>query len=91
MATIRSNHKPRPVLSWEDLTPAERKEFDYMTLQHQRDLSNFFRYKGNVYDLGEAVIMDTDPYWDGAYAQSAFHAVLVKVLDGEVIVGQQFC
>ena len=38
---IKTNNQPRDILSWYDLTPAERKEFDYL----EEGDGSFFRYK----------------------------------------------
>ena len=46
---IRTNNVPRDVLARWELTEEESKEFDYLP----PDEGNFFRFKGEVYDLGE--------------------------------------
>jgi len=84
---IVTNNQPRQLLDWDNLTPKEQKELDYF--DPSEDSGNFFRYKGQVYDLGEFMRVDSLPGWDGASAQSAFHGVLVKVVGDcqSVIVG----
>jgi hypothetical protein len=101
--TIRTNHKPRPVLQRYELTEKESAEFDYLA----PDEGSFFRYKGQVYDLGEfsRVIvpgaermhpMECDnpgfAGWDGYASDSFFSGMLVKYTDGfeSVIVAQYF-
>lgn len=87
MATIiRTNHKPRPVLSWADLTPAEQGEFDHY--RGEDDGASYARYRGAVYDLSD---MPRAPAslapWDGALADSAFSAVLARFVDdGDAVV-----
>lgn len=83
---VTTDNTPRPILGWHDLTDVEREEFDYIDSPED---AKFFRYKGGVYDLGEATVCDFDGQWDGVYPESAFSAVLVYVVDSEsVIVGR---
>ena len=48
--TIKTNNVPRPIVCGWELTEKEAAEFDYLD-----DITEggFFRYKGEVYDLGE--------------------------------------
>ena len=86
---IKTNNQPRDILTWYDLTPAEQKEFDYFD---PVNIGNFFRYKGNVYDIGEAMRIEGIEDWQGCYSETAFSGVLIKISsDGEtIIVGQYF-
>lgn len=59
---IRTNNKPRPVLYGWELDKKEQKEFDYLEFAEtplddmlDGDWHTFFRYRGQVYDLGEFV------------------------------------
>jgi hypothetical protein len=98
--TVRTNNVPRDILSWFDLTEREQKEFDYLDTEERRMDTSFFRYKGNVYDLGDAMGIfrsDTcqmDPLrdWHGYYGDSYFSGVLVRYADEfeRVVVGQYF-
>lgn len=105
MITIRTNHVPRFTVYGFDLTDEERKEFDYFRspgdtdedFNEALDCGTFFRYKGWVYDLGEAVRINRySPEefegWDGYYGETYFSGVLVKLVDAgeKVIVGQYF-
>ena len=95
--TIYTNNVPRNVLYGYELSPAEQAEFDYMD-----DINDgsFFRYKGQVYDLGEFMrVTDTMENchgfkgWDGYHGDSYFSGVLVKYTDDceQVIVGRWIC
>ena len=56
--TIRTNNVPRPIINAWELTPEERKEFDYLdweAIEDGRDSASFFRYRGELYDLSEFV------------------------------------
>ena len=88
MKIVTNNH-PRENLTWRQLTPKEQKEFDYFD---PSNIGSFFRYKGNVYDIGEAMRIEGIADWQGCYTETAFSGVLIKVSsDGEtVIVGRYF-
>ncbi len=85
---IKTNNQPRTILSWYDLTPAERKGFDYL----EEGEGSFFRYKGWVYDLCEAMVIENIGQWQGYYSGTAFSGVLVRYASDcdQVIVGQYF-
>lgn len=88
---IITNNQPRPIIYWHELTSKEKQGFDYLTEEEEANDSSFFRYKGWVYCLGEFMRDGTPAGWDGVSAQSAFDAVLVKIVDNEaVIVGRAF-
>ena len=71
--TIKTNNQARPLLDYNDLTTAERSEFNY-------DIrgAEFFRYKGNVYDFSDAMKTGVEG-WDGIYNESAFSGVLIRL------------
>lgn len=58
--TIRGNDTPRDTLYWYELTEQEQKEFDYLTEQDAQEYATFFRYRDNVYHLGD--IMRVESY-----------------------------
>lgn len=104
--TVRTNNIPRPVIYGFDLTEKERKEFDYLdfttdcqdnTGDNEGNYRQFFRYKGNVYDLGDCMRVEESNTlckgWDGYYGETFFSAVVVKYVNNfeSVIVGQVFC
>jgi ribosomal protein L30E len=89
---IRTNNKPRHVIYGFELSNKERQEFDYYTGE-ELDNATFFRYKGNIYDVGEFMrCPDSLAPWHGYSSDSYFSGVVVKIVDnGEsVIVGQYF-
>lgn len=57
---VITNHIPRPVLYWWNLTDKERTDFDYLDTEPKREEATFVRYKGSAYDLG-----DTEGPWGG--------------------------
>ena len=96
---IVTNNVPRQLIHGYELTDKEREEFDYLSSDElfERD---FFRYKGNVYDMGEFMrITDTMELhdsqlkeWHGYMADSYFSGILVRYIerDEEIVVGQFF-
>jgi len=92
---IITNNQPRFTINGFDLNENERKEFDYLS-EEELDAEMFFRFKGQVYSLGDFVATRKDSEhkeWDGIFSGSAFHAVCIKLVDNgeKVIVGQMFC
>ena len=71
-----------PRLYWEDLLPQEQRELDY----YQEDGGlNFFRFKGQVYDLCQIGCFNHN-YWHGSDMHSAWSGVLVHVCsDGDSV------
>lgn len=65
-----------PLLYWEDLTKSEQKEIDYYA-EDEGGL-NFFRFKGQVYDLCQIGRFD-HTYWHGSDMHSAWSGILVHV------------
>lgn len=93
--TITTNHVPRNVIDAYELTAAERAEFDYLPWQAidaGEDSASFFRYRGELYDLGEFVATDRtrelrprSPLcaWDGYRSDSFFSATVVRYVYDE--------
>jgi predicted heme/steroid binding protein len=94
--TIRTNHQPRPILYWWDLTEAERKEFDYRS---EDDGAMYVRYKGVTYDLSDFMRWSSGvtpqmqeagfTRWDGYASDSFFSGVLCRFVDtdqGESVI-----
>ncbi len=95
--TIKTNNVPRDVVEAHELTEAERAEFDYLdwpAIEDGRGSASFFRYKGEVYDLGEFEVWDnpaspTRQNWDGFRSDSFFSAIVVRYVEDyeRVVVG----
>lgn len=67
-----------PRLYWEDLLPQEQRELDY----YQEDGGlNFFRFKGQVYDLCQ-IGRFSHTYWHGSDMHSAWSGILVHICNG---------
>jgi hypothetical protein len=97
--TVRTNNVPRLVIDAYQLTEKERKEFDYINWQaidSGNDNRQFFRFKGQLYDIGEFMqCPETEWFkgWNGYYSDSAFSGILLKWADDSfdsVIIGQYF-
>ena len=89
---IITNHHFREILTSYDLTANELKEFDYLA---EGD-GSFFRYKGEVYDLGEFMRSDNplapcSYNWDGFRGDSYFSGIAVKFDDSCEMVKVGLC
>lgn len=94
---IITNSQPRDVVYAWQLTDKERKEFDYVDDIDNADCcATFFRYKGQVYDLGEFMnctqSVNGFSDWHGIQSDTFFSGVLVKYTSDfeSVIVGRYF-
>jgi len=101
---IITNNQPRFTFDPYELSEKERKEFDYLdweAIDKGKDSATFFRYKGQLYDLGEFMRVEKDLFtmhdnfkgWLGYMPCSCFSGILVKLAyDGmeSVIVGRYF-
>jgi hypothetical protein len=95
---VITNNVPRDVIDAYELTSDERAQFDYLdwtAIEAGTDSASFFRYHGDLYDLGEFMHWDTTPHdalkvWDGYLSDSAFTAVVVRYVDNceGVVVGR---
>ena len=75
---ITTNNHQRLVIDGNQLTDKERAEFDY--IDWENDYTEFFRYRGNLYHLGDAMRAEGDTMkgWDGYYGETFWSAVLVR-------------
>lgn len=93
---VITNNVPRDIVEGYELTPEERKEFDYVdfaAIEAGNDSASFFRYQGRVYDLGEFMTTSGVEFpgrWDGYQSDSYFSGILVRYVDEfeRVIVGR---
>ncbi len=91
--TIKTDNIPRDVITGAQLDDKEKAEFDYYT-NAELDVASFFRYKGNVYDIGEFLLApESLKQWDGHFSTSYFTGILIKYINGfeSVIVGRYYC
>lgn len=81
MKEITNGHK-RPILWWSDLTLAEQNELDYLDDSCEGE-PRFFRYRGNVYDLGDMMRPheSMEDKYDAIETDSFFSAVGAKIVD----------
>jgi hypothetical protein len=87
--TIRTNHVPRDVIEAYELSADERAEFDYIdwpAVERGEASASFFRYRGQLYDLGEFEVWDnpaspTRQGWDGFRSDSYFSGLAVRYVD----------
>ena len=96
---IITNNKPRHIIYGFELSDEEKEQFVYLD---DIDQCSFFRYKGEIYDMGEFMRIDkvTAPHpqlkgwenWDGYFSDSYFSGILVRYTSDyeSVIVGRYF-
>lgn len=92
---VTTNHVPRDVVYGYELSAKERQEFDYLEGE-DLESATFFRYKGHVYHLGDAMRVESTNSlckgWYGYFGESFFSAVVFKYHgDDHVVVGHAFC
>lgn len=94
---VKTNLIPRDLVYWDELTDAEKAEFDYVDTREAQDDFTGFRYKGNTWDLGEFTRTEHEGAlakagWCGVSSQSAFHGVVVSMVEDcqALVVGQVF-
>ncbi len=91
---VITNNQPREIIDAYQLSKAEQEEFDYLNweaIEKGEDSASFFRYKGQLHDLGDFVTTATGPFnlglpeefakWDGYASDSFFSGLLVKYTD----------
>ena len=93
--TIRTNNVPRGFVYSFELSEEEKKDFDYYNAE-ELDNATFFRYRGQVYDLGNFMRFQdrSSPLskWDGAAGDSYFSGTLVRLVEDEerIVVGAYY-
>ena len=99
MTKVITNHVPRDIVQPWELTIKEREQFDYLdweALEAGNDSREFFRYRGETYDLSdfpESIPPGTPGRWDRFRSDSFYSGIVVRFLfDGEeptdqIIVG----
>jgi len=93
---IFCNNIPRPIVYGYELSEKEREEFDYYDSE-ELDYAMFFRYKGEVYDMGEFMRMPKyNPFpsvWAGYMSDSYFSGILIRFPedDDETVIVGWYC
>ena len=95
MNITTNHHQPRPILTWDDLTPAEQKEHDYLTTDEYQQGAQFARYKGFCYYLNDfSMVQLGSPFvgWYGYWSESYSSGVCFKYTncndDPDVVMGR---
>lgn len=92
---ITTNHQPRHLIWWHDLTDAEKAEFDHYDDDAiafgESSEPEFIRYKGELYDTADFSPLPRPSKWDGYLAQAFYFGIVVKFVPDDpdsVIVGR---
>ena len=72
----KTNHKPRFLSSFVELTEAQREDFTYLD-EEEYYSPRFFQFRGSFYDTNEFTRSDMAEY-DGIQTCSYFDAVAIK-------------
>jgi hypothetical protein len=103
--TIRTNNVPRDIIEGSELSQAERAEFDYIdwsAVDHGEVSPQFFRYRGELYDIGEfsadygitkgAGLPEHLAAWDGYQSDTFFSATVIRFVENfeRVVVGRVY-
>ena len=79
---VTTNNQPRPMLTWDELTPAQQNSAEDWNRE-----GSFIPYKGWVYALEEFKRTQAfSPKWHGYVGDSAFSAVLIRIIDDESVI-----
>lgn len=99
---VITNNVPRDIVHAYELTADERAEFDYLdwsAIERGEGSAEFFRYKGELHDLGEftadyGILKGSGlpshlSTWDGYRADSFYSALVVRYANDyeSVVVG----
>lgn len=93
---VRTNGVRRPILRWDELTPAEQKEHDWAAPDEPDGdcWQTFVRYRGYATPLANFSRLDVggDLYamgWDGASSDSYFSGLVIRLVNDDY--GDQVC
>jgi hypothetical protein len=86
---IRTNNQSRELLTFNDLTPKEQDEFHSYVSEEDHNSPSFFRYRGDVFYLGNFMRTSALDKWDGVEHFTMSSGVCCKYADDgqQVIVG----
>ena len=81
---ITTDHKSRFTIDGFELSEKERAHFDYLD---EIDSGLFFRYRGQLYDVGEFTRVPADSPlalcgFDGLHTDTYFSGIAIKLVDG---------
>ena len=91
---IVTNNQPRPLIDFCELTPVERKEFDYMDDDAAADDAEFFRYKGLVYTTQDFMRVEDKEgplaAWHGICGESYWSGKVIRHVYDGIVVGAYY-
>lgn len=91
MLTIKTNNQKRDLIGGWMLSDKEKSEFDYIV---DFDDAEFFRYKGQLYDVHEFMRIENNEElkgWHGYNNDTYFSGLVIKLYSESVIVGAYSC
>lgn len=85
---VFGNNHLVPITYGFELSEKEKKEFNYLE-EEELESASFFRYKGNVYNLGEfGRVEKNHPFFkifDGFTADTFFSGIAIKIVDEDFV------
>lgn len=82
MLQVITNHHEHDILYWWELTPSEKREFDWIERNGANpDEYEFFRYRGNAYCTSDFMPIENNADlkdWDGYVSDSYFSGIVIK-------------
>lgn len=100
--TIKTDNRPRKLMSWHDLPTEFQSWFDYVQ-DDDRYSGRFVKFMGEWYDVNDSVVPgspwagspDMFPGWGSYVSDSLFSGVLFRYAPDsgheEIIVGRYYC
>lgn len=89
---VTTNYHHRPVVEAYELTPEERKEFDYLgwdAIERGNESRSFVRYKGELIDLGDVLRAEgaiAQLGWDGFNSDTFWSGIAIRYVDNNEAV-----
>jgi hypothetical protein len=83
---VITNHQPRPIVRWWDLTEQEQSAIDYLTPSQCED-REWVRYRGEVYDINDTEGPAPDALkargWGNYWTDSFYSGMVVRYFDAD--------
>lgn len=94
MITVKTNNKPRELVTVYDLpTPELKRLFDYIQGEDVYS-ARLFAYRGEWYDTNEFVVANQEifPKWHGQQSESFFSGLVIRYTPDmeQVVVGRYY-
>ena len=80
---IITNHQPRLLLWWDELTHKEQEQFaDF----EDKEGGDYVRYRGRVYSIGGEFMYVKHDGWDGSLSTSMWTGICIKFVERDYVI-----